>query len=280
MEIGYYNGKFAELKDIRLPLTDRCIFFGDGIYDAAIGRNGKIYLEEEHLERFMKNAELLDIRLDFSMADLRALTREAVKRSGEECFFLYFQLSRTSSSRKHAYDKDSGASLLITVKPCEMPNPEKALKLVTYEDKRYEYCNVKTLNLLPSVLASSYAEALGADEAVFHRKSTVTECAHSNVSIIKGGILHTHPTNQFILAGTARKKLLEKCTEMKIPVSQRPFSLDALYTADEVLVSSSSKLCVTASSINGVCYEQRTDSIGRRLCNAIYEDFVSATEGK
>lgn len=278
MKVGYYNGEFKSLEDIRIPLTDRSIYFGDGVYDAAIGRCGKTYLAEEHIDRFIRNAQRLDITLNYTKSELINLTDEAVRRSGEDCFFLYYQLSRKSESRRHAYTCSDGANLLITVKGCDIPDPRKRLKLVTYEDRRYSYCDIKTLNLLPSVLASGYAEALGADEAVFHRGNTVTECAHSNVSIIKGGRLYTHPTNEYILAGTSRAKLLEKCTEMKIEFLQRPFTLDMLYTADEVLVSSSSKLCVLADRVNCVTFPIRDDSIGSMLCNAMYEDFIKSTD--
>lgn len=278
MEIGYYNGRFERLEDIKVPLTDRSVFFGDGVYDAAIGRNGKIYMGEEHIRRLMKSAEQLDITPPVSADELSALTEEAVKRSGEECFFLYYHLTRNSSTRRHAYKEGDGSNLLITVKACELPDPDKKMKLVTYEDKRYQYCSIKTLNLLPSVLASGYADALGADEAVFHRGVTVTECAHSNVSIIKNGVLFTHPADCFILSGTARENLLKKCTELKIPFSLRPFTLDALYTADEVLVTSSSKICVLAKSVNAVEYDSSKNSIGSLLCRSLFKDFMEATE--
>ena len=277
MDIGYYNGEFAALSDIRIPLTDRSVFFGDGVYDAAIGRNGRIYLGDEHLERFMKNAERLDIALNHTKNELRRLTEEAVKRSGEGCFFLYYHITRNSETRRHAYESGDGTNLLITVRKCDEPNPRTKMKLVTYEDKRYRYCNIKTLNLLPSVLASGFARAMNADEAVFHRANVVTECAHSNLSIIKDGVLYTHPADEFILAGMAREKLLQKCTELKIPFSQRPFTLDALYTADEVLITSSSKICVLAESVNKVLYRSEEDSLGHLLCRGLYEDFINAT---
>ena len=278
MEIGYYNGSFSPLSEIKIPLTDRSVFFGDGVYDAAIGRNGKIYLGDEHLERFVKNAERLDIELGYTKNELKRLTEEAVERSGEKCFFLYYHASRKSDTRRHFYQKGDGSNLLITVKSCALPDPNTKMKLVTYEDKRYRYCSLKTLNLLPSVLASGFATSLGADEAVFHRGNEVTECAHSNVSIIKDGRLYTHPADEYILAGVAREKLLEKCTRLKIPFSQRAFTLDALYTADEVLVTSSSKICVRASSVNKVTYHNAEGSCGDILCKALCADFINATE--
>ncbi len=279
MSIGYYNGIFSSIDEIRIPLSDRCVFFGDGIYDAAIGRNQRIYLKNEHIDRFFQNAKRMNICCPYSRGELSALLDEAVKKSGEDCFFVYFQLTRTSSERRHAYSADTPSNLLITVTALPMPDPNRRLKLVTYEDLRYYYCDVKTLNLLPSVLASGYADSKGADEAVFHRKNTVTECAHSNISIIKNGILHTHPTGNLILPGITRKTLLEKCREMNIPFSVGAFSLESLYSADEVLITSSTKLCLLAESVNRVIYRTKENSLGRELALSLYGDFIRETIG-
>ena len=277
MSVGYYNGVFDRIEEIRIPLSDRCVFFGDGIYDAAIGRNRRIYLKSEHIERFLKNAEKMHIACPYSKDELSALLDETVEKSQEECFFVYFQLTRTSRERRHAYNPNSPSNLLITVTPLAMPNPHRRLKLVTYEDLRYYYCNVKTLNLLPSVLASGYAEARSRDEAIFHRDSIVTECAHSNVSIIKNGVLYTHPTDNMILPGITRASLLEKCREMNIPFSTISFTLDELYSADEVLVTSSTKLCMLAESVDDVEYRSNENSLGILLAGALFADFMRET---
>lgn len=278
MSIAYYNGSFSTLGGVRIPLTDRSLFFGDGIYDAAIGRNGKIYMENEHIERFYSNIDFMKIPFSLSKENFARLLNEAVLLSGEDCYFLYFQLSRFSETRKHGVYSNDKSNLLITVTPIEEPDPRKALKLITAEDLRYYYCNVKTLNLLPSVIASAKAESVGFDEAVFHRGSAVTECAHSNISIIKEGEIYTHPTSNLILPGTARAKMLEIALDLGAVCHTVPFTLDDLYSADEVLVTSSTKLCQRASTVDGISFTNAHETLGEAICDRFYQDFIKSTE--
>ena len=280
MSIAYYNGKICEIGEVAIPLSDRAVFFGDGIYDAAIGRGGVIYLEDEHIDRFVGNAGKMGIPLPFGKEELRSLLRELASRSGEECFFIYFQLTRYSQERRHACRERERSNLLITVTPAALPDPKRQITLVSYPDRRYGYCHIKTLNLLPAVLASSYAEGMGADEAVFYRGGTVTECAHSNISIIKGGTLITHPTDRRILPGITRAKMIGICREMGMAVAERPFTRRELAGADAVLVSSSSKLCLTAASIDGVPIRVRARELADGICRTFFEDFMAKTGEK
>ncbi len=280
MSIAYYNGKISSISEVSIPLTDRCVFFGDGIYDAAMGRCGRIYLEDEHIERFITNAKRLDIPLQFDKGELRELLYELIRQSGEELFFLYFQLTRYGEVRKHAYAKGERSNLLITVTPLAMPDPSRRLTLVSYPDRRYGYCNIKTLNLLPAVLASSYAEGMGADEAVFHRGNEVTECAHSNISILKGGRLITHPTDTHILPGVTRARLIRICEEMGIAVEERAFTRGELLRSDAALVTSSSKLCLIAKSVDGVILHLRAKGTAVEICERFFNDFMTGTGGK
>ena len=280
MSIAYYNGKISRICDASVPLTDRSVFFGDGVYDAAIGRDGVIYLEDEHLDRFISNARRLDIPLRLEKDELRGLLRELVEKADEECFFLYFQLTRYGEVRKHSYREGDGSNLLITVTPQALPNPKRRLALVSYPDRRYEYCHIKTLNLLPAVLASGYAEGMGADEAVFYRSDKVTECAHSNISILKGGRLITHPTDAHILPGITRAKMIQFCTDMGIETEERAFTRSELLRSDAALVTSSSKLCLIAKSVDGIRLHLRAKATAEALCNRFFQDFLSKTGGK
>lgn len=280
MGIAYYNGDIGRTEDIRVPLSDRAVFFGDGIYDAAMGRRGKIYLEKEHIDRFTANARRLDIPLPFGESELREVLYDLVERSGEDCFFLYFQLTRYGEVRKHAYDKCQRSNLLITVSPLALPDPKRRLSLVSYPDRRYEYCHIKTLNLLPAVLASSYSMGMGADEAVFQRGNTVTECAHSNISILKRKKLITHPTDRHILPGTTRARLIGICKEMGIEVEERAFTRGELLRSDAALVTSSSKLCLVAKSVDGVSLHLRAKQAAEEICQRFFDDFIAETGGK
>ncbi len=280
MSIAYYNGRVCAPDEVRLPLSDRAVFFGDGIYDAAMGRGGQIYLENEHIERFVSNAKRMDIPLPFNDVQLRDLLHGLVKRSGEDCFFLYFQLTRYGEVRKHAYERCGRSNMLITVTPLALPDPKRRLALVSYPDRRYGYCHIKTLNLLPAVLASSYAEGMGADEAVFHRGNTVTECAHSNISILKNNKLITHPTDRHILPGITRARLIKICKEMSIEVEERAFTKGELLRSDAALVTSSSKLCLIAKSVDGVALRLRAKAAAVGICERFFADFMAETGGK
>lgn len=273
---SFYNGKFAPTEEISIPLTDRAVYFGDGIYDAAIGRNGKIFLLDEHLDRLLGNAPKLSIPVPYEREELEEILLETVRRSGFKCYFVYFQLTRNGGARKHIAEEKFGANLLITVSELELPSAQ-TIKLITFEDKRFEYCDIKTLNLLPSVLASTYAEKNGCGEAIFHRGDIVTECAHSNVSILKNGELITHPTDNHILPGITRRHLVDAAVRLGIPVNERPFTLTELFDADEVLVTSTTKLIARGTVLNGrEIGGKDTDNL-TRLSDALLEEYYQNT---
>ncbi len=275
---SYYNGKFAPTDEIVIPLTDRAIYFGDGIYDAAIGRNGKIFLLSEHIDRLLGNAPKLSIPIEYTKEELSEILLETVRRSGFDSYFVYFQLSRNGGKRRHIAEDAYGTNLLITVSEQPLPTEGARLKLTTFEDKRFEYCHIKTLNLLPSVLASTHAENLGCDEAVFHRGQTVTECAHSNVSILKDGSLITHPADNHILPGITRKHLISACNKLGIPVCERPFTLTELFDADEILVTSTTKLIAGTDVIDEVAVGGKDAKRLGLLSAALIEEYYLETE--
>ncbi len=278
MSYSYYNGVFAPTEQIKIPLTDRALYFGDGIYDAAIGRGRKIFLLDEHIDRLYGNAPRLSIPLKYTKEELSDILRETVKRAGYEYSFVYFQLSRNGGKRIHNASPEFGANLLVTVSEASPPIKDLSIKLATFEDKRFEYCDIKTLNLLPSVLAATYAEQMGCEEAVFYRGDTVTECAHSNISILKNGALISHPENPHILPGITRRHLLSAARSLKIAVVERPFSLEELFSADEVIVTSTSKLIAKAHLIDNRSVGGRDSKNSELLCELLLSEYYEKTK--
>ena len=182
--LGYYNGKFGELEDMSIPMNDRVCWFGDGVYDAGPSRNYKIFAMDEHVDRFFNSAGLLDIKMPMSKEELKALLQEMVDKMDTGNLFVYYQATRGTGIRNHAYTKGP-ANLWIMLKPAEISDGKEPIKLITCEDTRFLHCNIKTLNLIPSVVATQKAQDAGCQEAVFYRAGgRVTECAHSNVHII------------------------------------------------------------------------------------------------
>jgi D-alanine transaminase len=154
---------------------------------------------------------------------------------------------------------------------------DKKLKLITYPDIRYELCNVKTLNLLPNVLASQRAFEKGCDEVAFHRNGTVTECAHNNISILKDGVFRTHPLTNHILPGTTRRHLIQHCGELGIPVDETAFTVDELFAADEVIVTSIGSLCNPVSEIDSKPVGGKAPELLKKLQTAYWERMIKET---
>lgn len=272
----YYDGVTVATDEAKIGLTDRSVFFGDGVYDAMIGENGRIFLCEEHLDRLFGNAEKLAIPCPLPRDALREELRKMADTAAGEPFFLYVQLSRHGAVRTHTYAEEETGHLLITVDGITRPDTGRSLSLLSVEDRRYGFCDVKTVNLLPNVLAAQAARRAGADEAVFHRAGVVTECAHSNISILKNGTLLTHPCDCRILPGISRRHLLIACERIGIPYREEPFSLGELLDADAVLVTSTSKLCAKAVSLDGtpictVCPEATA------LCREMMREYLFLT---
>jgi D-alanine transaminase len=275
--LGYYNGAIAEIDEIRIPMNDRVCWFGDGVYDATIAANHIVFGMDEHIDRFFNSAAMLSITVPLPKSELADLIAALVRKVDSPDQFVYWQLTRGTASRYHAFPEGTAANLWVMIRPLQMPDLEKKLCLITVEDTRFLHCNIKTLNLLPNVLASEKAKQADCDEAVFHRGERVTECAHSNVHIIKEGTFITPPADNLILPGIARAHLIVQCKNLGIPVEEKPFTIAELMDADEVIVSSSSTFCASAAYIDGKKVGGKAEGILQKLRKALLAEFWEAT---
>lgn len=277
--LGYYNGKYDEIDKIMIPMSDRSHWFGDGVYDATCARNYKIMAIDEHVDRFFNSARLLNINLGFTKEYLKGLLNELVQKLDDDELFVYWQATRGGNGlRSHNYDKEQKANLWITICPEEITDKDREYKLTSMEDTRFLHCNIKTLNLIPSVIAYQHAKENNCDETVFHRGDIVTECAHSNVHIIKDKKFITHPADEYILPGIARVHLLKACKALNIEVEERPFTVDELINADEVIVSSSGDLCIRATEFEGKAVGKKDNDTFNRLKEYIYQEWLECTK--
>ncbi|MGI6336476.1 MAG: aminotransferase class IV [Eubacteriales bacterium] len=270
--IGYYNGRTGLIEEMTVPMNDRALYFGDGVYDATCCKNNVVYLIDDHVDRFFNSAGLLRIKLPYSKQELKDILNSLVKQVDADEKFVYWQASRGTAKRNHLFP-DCEPNLYITVTPAPLPDLSKPIKLITLEDTRFLHCNIKTLNLIPSVMAAQAADEAGCDEAVLHRGGRVTECAHSNVSILKDGVFYTAPTDHLILPGIARSRLIRACKILNIPVDETPFTLDTLYNADEVIVSSSSKFCLRANVLDGKPVGDKAPALFKSIQDEVMREF-------
>ncbi len=272
--LGYYNGEWGSLDELKVPFLDRVHFFGDGVYDATITSEGVILYEEEHVKRFFNSCALMEIKPDFTAEELTAILRDMVSKVDAPHTFLYWQITRGTAPRNHAFP-DAKPNLWIMIFPKPLEDLSWDSTAVTVEDTRFFHCNAKTLNLLPNVLAAQRAEEAHCDEAIFVRDGFVTECAHSNVHILQGGHLITHPADNLILPGIGRAHLIASCKRLGVPVEERPFTRDELMSADEVIVSASSTFARGVSAIDGVSVGGKDRELLRRIQADLNDEFLA-----
>ncbi len=273
--VGYYNGKTGPIEEMMIPMNDRVVYFGDGVYDATYTVNHIIFAPEDHINRFFGSFAKLQIPFAMTKEELlNELQKTVDKVDPTKSMMLYWQTTRGTGMRNHlSPDKSVPANLLITVRPIPFSAIDRKFKLITVEDTRFYHCDIKSLNLIPSVLAAQKAKEAGCTEAIFHRGDIVTECAHSNVSIIKDGVFITAPLSNLILPGTARKHLLTLAEKVGIPTAERDYTVAELMDADEIIVSSTGTLCNAASEIDGKKVGGRASKVLKALQDAAVADF-------
>ena len=250
--IAYYNGTTGPIEEMMVPMNDRACYFGDGVYDATMAVNHVPMHFDDHIERIYNSARLIDIEIPKPKEEMKQILQGLIDQVEGDSLFVYWQVTRGVGMRNHPYSgAATGPSLWAWVRPNGMRDVYGAYRCITMEDTRFLHCNIKTINLLPAVIANQRAVEAGCDETIFHRGDRVTECSHSNVHILKDGVLHTAPCDNLILPGIARKHILEICGEQGIPVVEAPFTVDELMAADEVFFSSSSAVTCRVREIDG-----------------------------
>ena len=271
--LGYYNGEIGLLEEVRIPMNDRVCWFGDGVYDATISENYRIFALEEHIHRFFNSATLLYMVPAITKPQLAELLNTLVHKVDSPTQFVYWQMTRGTAPRTHAFPEYTTPNLWVMIKPLILPDIYQKIRLITVEDTRFLHCNIKTLNLLPNVLASEKAKQGGCTEAVFYRGNRVTEGSHTNVHILQGGILHTAPLDNLILPGISRAHIITHCGNLGIPVAERPFTLEEMFGADEIMISSASTFCMSASHIDGRQVGGKAPELLRTLQEALLDEF-------
>lgn len=251
--VGYYNGEIAPLEELRVPALDRAFYFGDGVYDVALIHNGKPVALDDHLDRFFSSCGLVDIEIGRSRGELTEILSSLPGYADPDIrdFTLYFQASRGIAPRSHPFPENAEPGFFAYITPRTFRDQSERISLITKEDIRFYMCNVKTICLMPNVLASEEAKRKGCCEAILHRGDVVTEGSHTAIALIKDGALVFPPLSNLILPSITRKQLIALCEENGIPVVLREIRLGELWTADEVLSMSTTSVILAAKEIDG-----------------------------
>ncbi|MGA8242970.1 MAG: D-amino acid aminotransferase [Desulfobacterales bacterium] len=235
-ELAYLNGEILPIDKAQVPIEDRGYQFGDAVYEFIASYNGRLFYLEEHLDRLERSLNGLFFpsvsREAIRKAVLTLFEKAEIQRAG-----IYIQISRGVSPRNHAFPDDVRPQIVMTIREVEDKPPElrkNGATAITLEDFRWGRCDLKTVQLLPNVLAKQKALAAGVFDAIFvSSEGVVREATSSNICIVAGGTVITHPLTPQILPGITRMVVIDLCRELDIPVSERFFKTDALYGAEE-----------------------------------------------
>ncbi len=278
-DLGYYNGKYDRIENMYVPMNDRACFFGDGIFEVAYARNHKIYALSEHLDRMYDSAAMLGYNMPINKDEFASLLYELSLKVDSPDQLIYWQVSRGTEMRSHAPQSELTANLWVTIREKVMLPPYESAKLITFPDTRFFHCNMKTLNLLPTVMASIAARDAGADEAIFHRNGMVTECAHSNLCIIrKDGAVQTAPADKLILPGVTRAHMIRACKELGVRCLEENFTLEEMMNASEVVIVTSGAQFRPVKEIDGQSVGGGAPDLVAALQEKLYGDFLKETE--
>ena len=278
-DLGYYNGKYDRIENMYVPMNDRACFFGDGIFEVAYARNHKIYALSEHLDRMYDSAAMLGYNMPIRKDEFASLLYELSSKVDSPDQLIYWQVSRGTEMRSHAPQSELTANIWVTIREKVMVPPYESAKLITFPDTRFFHCNMKTLNLLPTVMASIAAKDAGADEAIFHRDGMVTECAHSNLCIIrKDGAVQTAPADKLILPGVTRAHMIRACAELGIPCIEENFTLEEMMNAAEVVIVTSGAQFRPVREIDGQSVGGGAPDLVAALQEKLYGNFLKETE--
>jgi D-alanine transaminase len=253
-ELIWLNGEIMPISEARLSVEDRGYQFADGVYEVVRTYNGKFFTLIEHLERLERSAAGILIKPPIGMQTLAGEAKKLSDRSGIRDGSIYVHLTRGSAPRNHIYDLNLKPTLLFYIRPA--PNiptgPEApAMRVISVQDDRWKKCWIKSIALLPNILAKNAAFAQGMDEAVFVEDGIVSECSSTNIFAVVNKKLVTHPVGPKVLPGITRQVILGMTRDLGIEVQERAlFEAEAL-KAEEVFVTSTTREVSWVGEWNG-----------------------------
>lgn len=253
--IAYVNGAYLPHRHAAVHIEDRGYQFADGVYEVVHTYRGRLIDELAHLDRLDRSLGELSIAPPMARRSMRLVMREVVRRNRLTTGLLYIQVTRGVAPRDHRFPRAVKPAMVMTARPTpEFPREmlDDGVKILTIPDIRWDRCDIKTIALLPNILAKQAAADAQAYEAwLVDGDDFITEGSSSNAWIVTAdNILVTPPTGHRILAGTARRKIVGLAGELGYTVEERSFTVAEARQAKEVFMSNSSHFVTPVTQID------------------------------
>lgn len=242
MSTVYLNGEYLPKEKAFISVDDRGFLFGDGIYEVTAAYRGNLFRFPRHVARMNRGLAALRIAFDPSGVEeihRRLLTENGLKEAAVS--YVYLQITRGVAKRTHKFP-DPAPTPTLYLFAGEYSRPprerwEQGYKAVTVNDVRWARRDLKTIQLLPNVLAAQAPTDFGVDEIVFVNDGMAIEGSHNNFFMVFGNTVVTHPLSNQILPGITREVVLELAGKLGYPVEERPVTVEEMHKADEAFHS-------------------------------------------
>jgi D-alanine transaminase len=281
--IAYVNGRFTPHGEACVHIEDRGYQFADAVYEVWAVFGGKLADPEGHFARLERSLSELDIPMPMSRRALTLVLRETLRRNSISEGLVYLQVSRGVARRDHTYAAGLRPSIVITANPIDRAASEaraaRGVAVITTPENRWGRCDIKTVGLLPNVLAKQKAKAQGAVEAWFvDDLGLVTEGGSSNAWIVdQEGTLRTRDTNANILRGVTRLSLIDVARGAGFEVEERPFTPQEALAAKEAFITGAGTLVLPVVKVDGKAVgDGKPGPVAARL-RRLYIDRAKAT---
>lgn len=251
----YLNGEFIDHSEARVSVDDRGFLFADGIYEVIRVYGGRPFLVEPHMERMARGLAAIGIDptacQDLDQVGARLLAENGL---GESDAAIYLQVTRGAAPRRHAFPTGTPPTVYAAAKPYPRPAESsfrEGVAAIVVPDTRWSRCDIKSVSLLPNVLANQQAHAAGAFEAIFVRDGVLIEGSHSNLIGVVAGEVVTYPECNYILGGITRRLSLELARELGMTVREGPIFAHRLDSIEELFLSGTTTEIMPITRLDG-----------------------------
>ena len=283
--IAYVNGAYVRHADAHVHIEDRGYQFSDGVYEVSAVWGGRIVDEELHYDRLERSLSELGIGMPMTRAAFRAVSAETVRKNRISDGIVYLQVTRGVAPRDHAFPENAAGSVVMTARasrwPARAEDEAAGARVVTVDDIRWHRRDIKSVSLLPNILAKQKAREQGAYEAwLVDQDGMVTEGSSSNAWIVDDqGRIVTRDWSHDILGGITRLTLLRLARENGFEVVERAFSLEEAKSATEAFITSTTSFVKGAVAIDDVTIgDGEVGPVTMRLRN-LYLDYCRGPGG-
>jgi len=279
--IAYVNGAYEKIENAKVSIMDRGLLFADGVYEVAGVYNGVVIDNESHILRLQRSLNEIKLTLPIELDELLIVQKKLIEINKLKEGTLYFHVTRgISQTRDFEFPEYQSPSLIMFVhhkQIMDLPIDKLNAKVMTLPDLRWKRRDIKSIALLPQVLAKQVAHENNCNEVWMYEDGYITEGGSSNAFIIKDNKLISRKNNEKILSGTTRQAVLKLLELEGLSFDERPFTIEEAYSADEAFYTSASVFVMPVISIDDrVVNDGMPGNLTLKLRN-LYENFAKSS---